>query len=143
MGAHAASHCSAVAFAGEDALVSASNGPFAPNGAIYCPGGEEQGPLVNVAGVLSEWLDGKADARCIATNGSAVTLADGGSSLYVSADTGRTLLTAFQRQAASLSFEATGPPRVPFAKPMRRWEARRHSPPALLACTSACRQIRR
>ena len=83
-------HCSAVAFAGEDILVSASEGPFAPQGAIYRRGVDEPGPLVQVAGGLPKWLAGKADTRCIATKGSEVALADWKGNLYVSGDQGRT-----------------------------------------------------
>lgn len=85
-----ASHCSAVAFAGDDVLVSASVDPFAPQGAIYRRGADEHGPLAMVAGGLPEWLDRKVDTGCIATHGSAVAIADMGGHLYVSADTGRT-----------------------------------------------------
>jgi hypothetical protein len=84
-----ASHCSAVAFAGDDVLVSAATDPFAPEGAIYRRGMDEHGPLVMVAGGLPAWLNGKADTGCIAAHGSAVAVADMGGKLYVSADTGR------------------------------------------------------
>ncbi|HEY1949200.1 MAG TPA: hypothetical protein VGG97_19485 [Bryobacteraceae bacterium] len=83
-------HCSAVAFAGEDVLVSAATDPFAPEGAIYRRGMDEHGPLVRVAGGLPTWLNGKADTGCIAVHGSAAAIADMGGNLYVSADTGRT-----------------------------------------------------
>ena len=85
-----ATHCSAVVFAGDDILVSAAAGPFAPQGAIYRRGFDEHGPLVKVAGGLLAWLDRKTDTRCIAAHGSAVAVADMGGNLYVSADTGRT-----------------------------------------------------
>jgi photosystem II stability/assembly factor-like uncharacterized protein len=85
-----ASHCSAVAFAGDDVLVSAATDPFAPQGAIYRRGMDEHGPLVRVASGLPAWLNGKADTGCIAVHGSAVAVADMGGNLYVSADTGRT-----------------------------------------------------
>jgi hypothetical protein len=85
-----ASHCSAVAFAGDDVLVSAATDPFAPEGAIYRRRLDEHGPLVMVAGGLPAWLNGKADTGCIAVHGSAVAIADMGGNLYVSADTGRT-----------------------------------------------------
>ena len=86
-----ASHCYAVAFAGDDVLVSAAADPFAPKSAIYRPRRmDEHGPLVMVAGGLPAWLDGIVDTGCIATHGSAVAVADMGGNLYVSADTGRT-----------------------------------------------------
>jgi len=93
-----ASHCYAVAFAGDDVLVSAAESPFAPKGAIYRRAPDQQtyeqmdehGTLVKVAGGLPEWLDGKADTHCIAAHGSEVAIADWGGNLYVSADAGRT-----------------------------------------------------
>jgi hypothetical protein len=93
-----ASHCSAVAFAGDDVLVSASLDPFAEQGAVYRRRVDGQGPLVAIAGGLPAWTDGKVDTGCIATHGSAVALADRKGNLYVSADTGR----SWSRQAAGL-----------------------------------------
>lgn len=81
-------HCSAVAFAGDDILVSAAADPFAPKGAIYRRGVDERGPLVRVSGGLPAWLDGIAHTGCIAANGSAVAVADMKGHLYVSADNG-------------------------------------------------------
>jgi hypothetical protein len=92
-------HCSAVAFAGDDILVSASEGPFAPQGAIYRRGVEERGPLVRVTGGLPEWLDGKADTGCIAANGAAVAVVDWKGNLYMSGDYGRT----WSRRAEGMS----------------------------------------
>ncbi|HWB82932.1 MAG TPA: hypothetical protein VG675_02245 [Bryobacteraceae bacterium] len=83
-------HCSAVAFVGDDILVSASEGPFAAQGAIYRRGVDERGPLVPVTGGLPTWLEGKTDTRCIAASGAAVAIADWNGNLYVSADYGRT-----------------------------------------------------
>jgi hypothetical protein len=83
-----ATHCSAVAFAGDDVLVSAAADPFAPKGAIYRRGVDENGPLLMVAGGLPAWLDGSADTGCIANHGSEVAVADRGGSLYLSADNG-------------------------------------------------------
>jgi hypothetical protein len=85
-----ASYCSAVAFAGDDILVSAAVDPFAPQGAVYRRSVDEHCPLVPVTGGLPKWLDGKVDTGCIATQGSAVALADRSGNLYVSADSGRT-----------------------------------------------------
>jgi hypothetical protein len=82
-------HCSAVGFAGDDVLVSASVDPFVPEGALYRRGVDECCPLVKVAGGLPAWLGGKVDTRCIAVLGSAVAIADMGGSVYVSGDTGR------------------------------------------------------
>jgi hypothetical protein len=85
-----ARHCSAVAFAGNDILVSASVDPFSPQGAIYRRGVDEDGPLEKVGGGLPEWLAGKADTGCIAANGSEVAIADWQGNLYCSGDYGRT-----------------------------------------------------
>ncbi|HKX28426.1 MAG TPA: hypothetical protein VJ302_12065 [Blastocatellia bacterium] len=83
-------HCSAVAFTGNEILVSAATDPFAPQGAIYRRGVDERGPLVPVTGGLPAWLDGKADTGCLAADGSAVAVADANGNLHVSADYGRT-----------------------------------------------------
>jgi hypothetical protein len=84
-----APHCSAVAFAGDDVLVSASVDPFAEQGAVYRRRVDGHGPLVAIGGGLPAWTEGKVDTGCIATHGSAVALADRKGNLYVSADTGR------------------------------------------------------
>jgi photosystem II stability/assembly factor-like uncharacterized protein len=96
-GLHAA-HCYAVAFAGDDVLVSAASSPFAEQGAIYRRRVDGHGPLVAVAGGLPAWTDGKVDTGCIAMHGSAVALADPKGNVYVSADTGR----SWSRQADGL-----------------------------------------
>jgi hypothetical protein len=87
-GLHAA-YCSAVAFAGDDVLVSASADHFAAQGALYRRRVDGNGPLVAVGGGLPAWTDGIIDTGCIATRGSAAALADQRGNLYVSADTGR------------------------------------------------------
>ena len=84
-----ASYCSAVAFVGDDVLVSASLDHFARQGAIYRRPIDGHGPLVAVAGGLPQWIDGIADTGCIATYGSAVAIAGRNGSLYLSGDTGR------------------------------------------------------
>jgi hypothetical protein len=84
-----ASYCSAVAFAGDDVLVSASSDHFAAQGAIYRRRVDGQGPLVAVAGGLPKWIDGIADTGCIGTSGSAVAIADRNGNLYLSEDAGR------------------------------------------------------
>src|SRR5215471_12269375 len=83
-------HCSAVAFAGDDILVSAAADQFAPQGAIYRRGVDERCPLVPVRGGLPEWLDGIVDTGCIASNGPVVAVADRDGNLHLSADYGRT-----------------------------------------------------
>lgn len=84
-----ASHCSAVAFLGDDVLVSAAVDPFAAQGAIYRRRVDGHDALVAIGGGLPAWLDGSADTGCIATRGSAAALADRKGNLYVSTDTGR------------------------------------------------------
>jgi hypothetical protein len=81
-----ASHCSAVAFAGDDILVAASTDPFAAQGGIYRRRVDGYGPLVTLSGGFPTWIDGKADTGCISAKGSAVAIADRGGNLYVSAD---------------------------------------------------------
>jgi hypothetical protein len=93
-----ATYCSAVAFAGDDVLVSASLDHFAAQGAIYRRPVDGPGPLVAVAGGLPTWIDGIADTSCIATHGAAVAIADRNGNLYLSGDTGR----SWSRRADSL-----------------------------------------
>jgi hypothetical protein len=83
-----ASYCSAVAFAGDDVLVSAASDHFAAQGTIYRRRVDGHGPLVAIAGGLPKWIDGIADTGCIAAYGSAVAIADRNGNLYVSDDTG-------------------------------------------------------
>jgi photosystem II stability/assembly factor-like uncharacterized protein len=85
-----APYCSAVAFAGEDILVSASEGPFAARGALYRRRIGGSGPLSPVGGGLPEGLDGRVDTGCIAAEASMVAAADGGGRVYISNDAGRT-----------------------------------------------------
>ena len=86
-----ATYCSAVAFSDDDILVAASTDHFALEGAVYRRALGVDGPLERVAG-LPEWFDGIVDTGCIATNGSAVAVADKGGNLYVSAGGGGTWL---------------------------------------------------
>ena len=83
-----ATHCLAVAFSGEDVLVSASEDPFSAKGAVYRRPIDVPGPLVAVGGGLPEWLGGAPDTNCIASNGSVVALADKEGSVYLSIDAG-------------------------------------------------------
>lgn len=83
-----ASHCSAVAFSGDDILVSASTDPFAAQGRIYRRPIKTGGVLEAVENGLPTWIDGIADTGCIATNGSKIAVADRSGNLYLSADFG-------------------------------------------------------
>jgi hypothetical protein len=87
-----APHCSAVAFVGNDVLVSASESPFSPEGAIYRRPIDERRTLALVQGGLPRWLSGKVDTHCIAVNGPAIAIADMGGNLYTSVDQGHTWL---------------------------------------------------
>ena len=84
-----ASYCSAVAFAGDDVLVSASADHFAAQGKVYRREVDGHDPLVAVVGGPPPWTDGIIDTGCIAARGPAVALADRAGNLYLSADTGR------------------------------------------------------
>jgi hypothetical protein len=83
-----ASYCSAVAFSGDDILVSASTDHFANEGKIYR---RPMGPgrtIVVVKDGLPAWLNGIVDTGCIATNGSMVVVVDRAGTLYLSTDFG-------------------------------------------------------
>ncbi len=84
-----APHCSAVAFVGDDVLVSASIDPFVAEGRVYRRPLRPDGRLEGVEGGLPVWTEGKVDTSCIAVKGSAVAMADWGGNLYVSDDFGR------------------------------------------------------
>jgi photosystem II stability/assembly factor-like uncharacterized protein len=84
-----APHCSAVAFSGDDILVSASTDPFAAQGRIYRRPIGPEGHLVAVEDGLPAWTNGKVDTGCIATSGSMVAMVDRGGTLYVSTEFGR------------------------------------------------------
>lgn len=85
-----APYCSAVAFAGGDAIVAASDGHFAAHGGIYRRPLDGSGPLLPVGAGLPKWLEGIVDTACIATHASTLALAEQGGTLYVSEDAGRT-----------------------------------------------------
>ena len=87
-GMHAA-HCSAVAFAGEDILVSASTDPFAARGRVYRRPVRREGKIVALEDGFPEWTEGKVDTGCIASRGGIVATVDSGGNLYVSAGSGR------------------------------------------------------
>jgi BNR/Asp-box repeat len=83
-----APYCSAVAFSGDDILVSASTDHFASKGRIYRRPIKTGGVLEAVQNGLPAWIDGIADTGCIATNGSKIAVADRSGNLYLSADFG-------------------------------------------------------
>jgi hypothetical protein len=84
-----ASYCSAVAFSGDDILVSASTDPFAAQGRIYRRPIRPDGDIVAVEDGLPTWISGKADTGCIATNGSTIVVVDRAGNLYLSTEFGR------------------------------------------------------
>ena len=82
-----ATHCSAVAFSGDNILVSASTDPFAAQGKVYRRPIEPDGKISALEG-LPEWLNGIIDTGCISTKGSAIAVIDRAGTLYVSTDFG-------------------------------------------------------
>jgi len=84
-----ASYCSAVAFSGDDILVSASTDHFAAQGRVYRRPVKPDGFLVAVEGGMPEWTEGIVDTGCIAANGSSLAVADRAGNLYGSDDFGR------------------------------------------------------
>jgi hypothetical protein len=96
-----APHCSAVGFAGEDILVSASVDPFVAEGRVYRRTVKPEGALVAVEGGMPGWTEGKVDTGCIAVSGSWVAMADRGGNLYWSEDYGRTWSRRAKGLAAS------------------------------------------
>lgn len=84
-----ATHCSAVAFSGDDILVSASTSPFAAEGKVYRRALSPDGRILPLEHGPPASLNGIVDTGCIATNGSSVVFADRSGNLYVSGDCGR------------------------------------------------------
>lgn len=84
-----ATHCSAVAFSGDDVLVSASTDPFAAQGKIYRRPLKPDGHIVAVEDGLPTWVDGIVDTGCIATKISMVVMVDRSGTLYISAEFGQ------------------------------------------------------
>ena len=84
-----APHCSALAFVGDDVLVSASSDPFVPQGRIYRKSLAVDGPLMALTGGMPAWTAGIVDTGCISANGPFVAVADRGGNVHTSADFGR------------------------------------------------------
>jgi len=93
-----APYCAAVAFYGDEVLVSAATDHFAARGAVYRRRLDGQGSLSRVEHGLPEWLAGIPDTGCIGSKGSAAAIADRRGYLYVSVDAGGT----WQQQAQGL-----------------------------------------
>ena len=84
-----ASYCSAVAFSGDDILVSASTDHFAAQGRIYRRPIRRDGHIVAVKDGMPAWINGIADTGCIATDGSTIVVIDRAGNLYLSTEFGR------------------------------------------------------
>ena len=93
-----ASYCSAIAFVGDDVLVSASVDHFSAQGAIYRRRVDGCDSLVAAGEGLPVWTDGIVDTGCIATRDGAVAFVDRNGNLYVSDDSGR----SWSRRASGL-----------------------------------------
>jgi hypothetical protein len=78
-----ATYARAVAFDGDDVLVSASDGPFTRRSAIYRSAAG--GRLQRERDGLPEWLAGNVDTRCLAVSNGRAALADGSGSVWVKA----------------------------------------------------------
>jgi hypothetical protein len=83
-----APYCSAVAFSGDDILVSASTDHFATQGRVYRRPVRLDGDTVAVENGLPTWVNGIADTGCIATNGSTIVVVDKAGTLYLSTEFG-------------------------------------------------------
>lgn len=87
-----ATHCSAVAFSGDDIIFSAAADQFAAQGRIYRRPLQPEGSIAAVEGGMPAWTGGIADTGCIAAMGSSIAIADRAGNLYFSEDFGRTWL---------------------------------------------------
>ena len=83
-----APYCSAVAFSGDNILVSTSTDHFANRGRMYRRPIATEGKAVAVQNGLPAWLNGIADTGCIATNDTTIALVDRSGNLYVSTECG-------------------------------------------------------
>lgn len=84
-----ARYARAVTVVGETVLVSVSQGPGGGQAAVYRGGVGREGALTRCRAGLPEWFTGNIDTGCLATDGSGVALADGGT-VFHSEDAGRT-----------------------------------------------------
>jgi hypothetical protein len=94
-----APYCSAVAFSGDDILVSASTDHFATQGRIYRRAIRPDGDTVAVENGLPSWLNGIVDTGCIATNGPTIVVVDKAGTLYISTEFGQ----AWSQSSSELS----------------------------------------
>ena len=100
-----ATYARAVAFDGDDVLVSVSDGPFSRRAAIYraplARVGDGDTALERVHDGLPEWLDGNVDTRCLAAGSGRSALADGSGAVWVTGP-----------EAGGFRLAAVGLPRV-------------------------------
>ncbi len=82
-------HCYAVAFSGNDILVSVSADFFGSEGRIYRRPVGLDGSLAAVEGGAPGWLEGITDTGCIAASGSSIAIVDRAGNLYFSNDFGQ------------------------------------------------------
>jgi hypothetical protein len=82
-------HCSAVAFSGDDIILSSSTSQFAIDGRLYRRSAQPDGVLKPIKDGISEWIAGIVDTGCVATNGSRLAFADSTGNLYVLEDFGQ------------------------------------------------------
>ncbi|MFW6200921.1 MAG: WD40/YVTN/BNR-like repeat-containing protein [Gemmatimonadota bacterium] len=82
-------HCSAVAFSGEEIFVSVSDGPFASHSTVLRRPLDGSGSLKSVGGGLPDRLEGIVDTGCIASKGAQLGVVDRGGNVYASDDAGR------------------------------------------------------
>jgi hypothetical protein len=85
-----ASYCRAVATAGDMMFVSASNGPFTEEAAVYRRAIDGDGPLERCTEGLPEWQPQNVDTACLDTDGSRVAFGGADGIVYCSDDAGRT-----------------------------------------------------
>jgi hypothetical protein len=77
-----ATYARAVAFDGDDVLVSASEGPFTRRSAIYCGPVSGDRALERVGDGLPDWLDGNVDTRCLFASAGRMALADASGAVW-------------------------------------------------------------
>ncbi|MBM3760002.1 MAG: hypothetical protein FJW36_07110 [Acidobacteria bacterium] len=85
-----ATHALAIAFSGDDVILSASADPFASPGKVYHRPLKPSGTLRPLEGGFPDWTPGKVDTHCIAAKQSNVAVVDSGGNMYLSTDFGAT-----------------------------------------------------
>jgi hypothetical protein len=83
-----ASYTRAVAFTSEAVLVTASNGPFNAESAVYRRAIGDAGPFEQVVDGLPDRFDGNIDTGCLDADGENAVLLDQGGAVFASGDDG-------------------------------------------------------